>query len=50
VQTMLDHPDISRVRWVLHTHGATTRFYERFGFELVTGAEEHPVMQRPRPG
>ena len=49
VQTMLDHPDVPRVRWVLHTRGATTRFYEQFGFELVTGAEEHPLMQRPRP-
>ena len=49
VQTMIDHPAVPRVRWVLHTHGATTRFYQEFGFELVSGSEEHPVMQRPRP-
>jgi GNAT superfamily N-acetyltransferase len=50
VQTMLDHPDVLHVRWVLHTRSDTTRFYQQFGFELVTGAEDHPVMQRPRPG
>ena len=49
VQTMLDHPDVSRCA------GCSTRgvqqpgLYEEFGFELVTGEEEHPVMQRPRP-
>jgi GNAT superfamily N-acetyltransferase len=45
VQTMLDHPDVPRVRWVLHTADAHA-LYARFGF--LPGDET--VMQRPRPG
>lgn len=44
VQTMIEHPDIPRVRWVLHTNDAHD-LYRQFGFE---GADE-TVMQRPRP-
>jgi GNAT superfamily N-acetyltransferase len=49
VETMLTHPELPRVRWVLHTRSYTTRFYEELGFELVGEKEEATVMQRPRP-
>ena len=49
VQTMLDHPDVPRVRWVLHTRGTTARLYREFGFETVGETEDSTVMQRPRP-
>lgn len=44
VQTMLDHPDVSRVRWVLHTRDAHS-LYSQLGFQLA----DDTVMQRPRP-
>jgi GNAT superfamily N-acetyltransferase len=44
VQTMLEHPDIPRVRWVLHTNDAHG-LYRQLGFE----AADETVMQRPRP-
>ena len=49
VQTMLDHPDVPRVRWVLHTLGTTARLYQEFGFETLSETEDSTVMQRPRP-
>jgi GNAT superfamily N-acetyltransferase len=45
VQTMIEHPSVGNVRWVLHTldaHG----LYRQFGFELA----DEMVMQRPKPG
>ena len=50
VQTMLDHPDIGRVRWVLHTRGRTAHFYQQFRFETVGEPGDETVMQRRRPG
>ena len=44
VQTMIEHPELPRVRWVLHTNDAHG-LYRQFGFE---GADE-TVMQRPKP-
>jgi GNAT superfamily N-acetyltransferase len=44
VQTIVDHPDIPRVRWVLHTNDAHG-LYAQLGFE----AADETVMQRPRP-
>lgn len=44
VKTMIGHPDISRVRWVLHTADAH-ELYRQLGFE----AADETVMQRPRP-
>jgi GNAT superfamily N-acetyltransferase len=44
VQTMLDHPDVSRVRWVLHTNDAHG-LYSQLGFLPA----DDTVMQRPRP-
>ena len=45
VETMLDHPDIPQVRWVLHTNDAHG-LYAKLGFL----AADETVMQRPRPG
>ena len=44
VETMLAHPDVPGVRWVLHT-GDAHGLYARLGFEPADGT----VMQRPRP-
>lgn len=44
VQTIVEHPEVPRVRWVLHTNDAHG-LYERFGFV----AADETVMQRPRP-
>jgi GNAT superfamily N-acetyltransferase len=44
VQTMIEHPDILGVRWVLHTDDAHG-LYSQLGFE----APDETVMQRPRP-
>jgi GNAT superfamily N-acetyltransferase len=44
VQTMLAHPEIGPVRWVLHTADAHG-LYRQLGFE----AADETVMQRPRP-
>jgi GNAT superfamily N-acetyltransferase len=44
VQTMIEHPDVPRVRWVLHTTDAHG-LYRQFGFD----AADETVMQRPRP-
>jgi len=44
VQTMLDHPDVPRVRWVLHTKDAHG-LYCQLGFLPA----DETVMQRPRP-
>jgi GNAT superfamily N-acetyltransferase len=49
VQTMLDHPDVPHVRWVLHTRSYTTRLYRECGFERVNESGDEVVMQRPRP-
>jgi ribosomal protein S18 acetylase RimI-like enzyme len=49
VQTMLDHPDVLHVRWVLHTRSDTTRLYRERGFERVNESGDEVVMQRPRP-
>jgi GNAT superfamily N-acetyltransferase len=49
VQTMLAHPAVAGVRWVLHTQQATTEFYRQFGFDLPHEMADHPVMQRPKP-
>jgi len=43
VQTMLEHPDIPSVRWVLHTNDAHG-LYGQLGFE----AADETVMQRRR--
>jgi hypothetical protein len=42
---MLDHPDVPRVRWVLHTADAHS-LYSQLGFLPA----DETVMQRPRPG
>ena len=42
---MLDHPDVQRVRWVLHTADAHG-LYSQLGFLPA----DETVMQRPRPG
>jgi GNAT superfamily N-acetyltransferase len=44
VQTMIEHPAVPRVRWVLHTNDAHG-LYRQFGFD----AADETVMQRPRP-
>ena len=44
VQTMIAHPEIQSVRWVLHTNDAHG-LYGQLGFE----AADKTVMQRPRP-
>ncbi|MGH2616932.1 MAG: GNAT family N-acetyltransferase [Thermomicrobiales bacterium] len=44
VQTMIEHPDIPAVRWVLHTDDAHG-LYGQLGFEPA----DETVMQRPRP-
>jgi GNAT superfamily N-acetyltransferase len=44
VQTMLAHPAVSGVRWMLHTNDAHG-LYGEFGFE----APDETVMQRPKP-
>jgi GNAT superfamily N-acetyltransferase len=43
VQTMIDHPEIGNVRWVLHTDNAQG-FYREFGFV----ATDEKVMERLR--
>ena len=43
-QTMIDHPEIQRVRWVLHTADAHS-LYSQLGFLPA----DDTVMQRPRP-
>ena len=43
VQTMLEHPDVPNVRWVLHTSDAHG-LYRQFGFE----PGDETVMQRSR--
>jgi len=45
VQTMLEHPDVPKVRWVLHTRDAHD-LYGQLGFVPADGT----VMQRQRPG
>ncbi len=50
VETMIEHPSVPGVRWVLHTSGATARLYQQFGFETVGETEDSTVMQRPKPG
>jgi GNAT superfamily N-acetyltransferase len=44
VQTMIEHPAIPAVRWILHTNDAHG-LYKQLGFE----AADETVMQRPRP-
>jgi GNAT superfamily N-acetyltransferase len=44
VQTMIEHPAVPRVRWVLHTDDAHG-LYREFGFE----AADETVMQRAKP-
>lgn len=44
VQTMIEHPDVPNVRWVLHTSDAHG-LYRQYGF---TQADD-TVMQRPKP-
>jgi GNAT superfamily N-acetyltransferase len=44
VETMLAHPELPRVRWVLHTNDAHG-LYSQLGFEPA----DETVMQRPRP-
>jgi GNAT superfamily N-acetyltransferase len=44
VQTMIEHPAIPPVRWVLHTDDAHG-LYGQLGFEPA----DETVMQRPRP-
>ena len=44
VQTMIEHPEMPCVRWVLHTNDAHG-LYRQFGFE----EPDETVMQRPRP-
>lgn len=44
VQTMIEHPDVPNVRWVLHTSDAHG-LYRQFGFV----APDETVMQRPKP-
>ena len=44
VQLMIEHPEVPRVRWVLHTNDAHG-LYQQFGFE----AADETVMQRPKP-
>ena len=48
VQTMIEHPEIGRVRWVLHTDDAHG-LYRQSGFEQVVESGDETVMQRPRP-
>lgn len=43
VETMLAHPELPRVRWVLHTNDAHG-LYSQLGFE----PGDETVMQRPR--
>ena len=50
VQTMLDHPNVLGVRWVLHTRGTTARLYHQLGFETLSETVDETVMQRRRPG
>jgi GNAT superfamily N-acetyltransferase len=45
VQTMLAHPEIGNVRWVLHTDDAHG-LYRQFGFR----SPDETVMERPRSG
>jgi GNAT superfamily N-acetyltransferase len=45
VQTMLEHPEASQARWVLHTNDAHG-LYRQLGFLPA----DETVMQRPRPG
>jgi GNAT superfamily N-acetyltransferase len=49
VQTMIEHPAIPAVRWMLHTRSDTTQFYRQFGFEVIGEEPGEPVMQRPKP-
>ena len=44
VQTMIEHPAIPAVRWMLHTNDAHG-LYGQLGFE----AADETVMQRPKP-
>jgi GNAT superfamily N-acetyltransferase len=44
VETMMEHPEIPEVRWVLHTNDAHGLYWQ-FGFEPA----DETVMQRPRP-
>jgi GNAT superfamily N-acetyltransferase len=43
VQTMIEHPDVPNVRWVLHTSDAH-RLYRQYGFVPA----DDTVMQRPK--
>ena len=47
---MLGHPDVPRVRCVLHTHEYTALFYHQFEFETLRETVHETVMLRPRPG
>jgi GNAT superfamily N-acetyltransferase len=49
VQTMIEHPEVQGVRWVLHTRSYTARLYEDFGFEVIADSPNETVMQRPKP-
>ena len=44
VQTMIEHPEVPGVRWMLHTSDAHG-LYGQFGFEAADGT----LMQRPKP-
>ncbi len=44
VESLLAHPEIGPVRWMLHTSSAHT-LYARYGFERA----DETTMQRPRP-
>ena len=49
VETMMEHPEIPGVRWVLHTRSYTARFYVQLGFEVIFDSPVETVMQRPKP-
>lgn len=44
METMTDHPDLSSVRWLLHTRDAHA-LYRRFGFQ----DKGERLMERPHP-
>ena len=48
VQTMLAHPAIGPVRWLLHTNDAHG-LYRQLGFAPVIETGDETVMQRPKP-
>ena len=49
VGTTFGHPEIGPVRWGLHTRSYTTKFYRKFGFEVIGEESERSGMRRPKP-